>query len=54
MTAVVATSTPTGLGNASALDITTAAPMVSGTTAAMAITGLHGDESGAASGREHG
>ena len=54
MTAVVATSTHTGIGNASALDIMTAPPIISGATAATAIVALRGDECGAASGREHG
>ena len=54
MTAVVDTSTPSAIGNASTLDIMTAPPMISRMTAATAIVDLHGDESGAASGREHG
>jgi hypothetical protein len=53
MTAVVDISTPTGIGSASALDTMATPPMISGATAATAIVGLHGDKSGAASGREH-
>ncbi len=53
MTAVVATSTSTGIGNAITVDIMTILPMISMMTAT-AIIDLRGDESGAASGREHG
>ncbi len=53
MTAVVATSTSTGIGNAITVDIMTILPMISMMTAT-AISDLRGDESGAASGREHG
>jgi hypothetical protein len=53
MTAVVATSTSTGIGNAIAVDIMTILPMISMMTAT-AISDLRGDESAAASGREHG
>jgi len=53
MTAVVATSTSTGIGNANAIDIMTILPMISLMTAT-AIVGLRGEASGAASGREHG
>jgi hypothetical protein len=45
----VATSTPTGIGNASAVDITPMLPMLAAMTAT-AIADLHGGESG----REHG
>ena len=53
MTAVVATSTSTGIGNAITVDIMTSLPMISMMTAT-AIIDLRGDKSGAASGREHG
>ena len=53
MTAVVATSTSTGIGNAITVDIMSILPMISMMTAT-AISDLRGDESGAASGGEHG
>ena len=53
MTAVVATSTSTGIGNAITVDIMTILPMISMMTAT-AMSDLRGGESAAASGREHG
>ena len=53
MTAVVATSTSTGIGNAITVDIMTILPMISMMTAT-AIINLRGNESGAASGRGQG
>jgi hypothetical protein len=53
MTAVVAGSTPAGIGNANTVDIMTPLPTIS-RMAATAMFDLRGGESGAASGREHG
>ena len=53
MTAVVATSTSTGIDNAITVDIMSSIHRTSMMTAT-AIIDLRGDESGAASGREHG
>jgi hypothetical protein len=53
MTAVVATSASTEIGNAIAVDIMTILPMISMMTAT-AIIDLRGDESGAASGHARG
>ncbi len=53
MTAVVATSTSTGIGNAITVDVMTILPMISVMTAT-AISDLREDESAATSGRELG